>query len=282
MRHRAQARHARYHSPRPVRALALTALASVLTISAGIGLSASGSSAATVRPAYTALDDRAYDLPAADQTSRDGFHATELAAMAATSARQAHAAMLAALPRYTVHAGDSLSAVALDRCSGQARDWTDIYAASRELGLTARDANTLTAGQHLAIRCAYDASQLRFAPAPPPPAPVRTVTAAAVTPNRSQGSVGSSAARSNVGGTYAGSGSMQRCIISRESGGNSQVRNSSGHYGLYQFSESTWVGSGGSAADFGHASVAEQNQVFANAVAARGYSDWTAYDGCGA
>lgn len=282
MRHRAQARHARYHSPRPVRALALTALASVLTISAGIGLSASGSSAATVRPAYTALDDRAYDLPAADQTSRDGFHATELAAMAAAGARQAHASFLAALPRYAVRAGDSLSAVAQARCSAP-RDWTGIYGASRELGLTARDANTLTAGQRLAIRCAYDASQLRFAPAPPPPpAPVRTVTAAAVTSNRSQGSVGSSSARSNVGGTYAGSGSMQRCIISRESGGNSQVMNGSGHYGLYQFSESTWVGSGGSAADFGHASVAEQNQVYANAVAARGYSDWTAYDGCGA
>lgn len=80
--------------------------------------------------------------------------------------------------------------------------------------------------------------------------------------------------------TYNGSGSMQRCIISRESGGNSQVMNSTGHYGLYQFSYSTWVGSGGSAADFGHASVAEQNQVFYNAVAARGYSDWVAYDGC--
>jgi hypothetical protein len=199
--------------------------------------------------------------------------------MAAAGARQAHASFLAALPRYAVRAGDSLSAVAQARCSAP-RDWTGIYGASRELGLTARNANALTKGQHLAIRCAYDAGQLRFAPAPPPPAPVRTVTAAAVTSNRSQGSVGSSAARSNVGGTYAGSGWHQRCIIGHESGGNSQVMNSSGHYGLYQFSESTWVGSGGSAGDFGHASVAEQNQVFANAVAARGYSDWDPYDGC--
>lgn len=80
--------------------------------------------------------------------------------------------------------------------------------------------------------------------------------------------------------TYSGSGGMQACIIARESGGNSQVFNASGHYGLYQFSYSTWVGSGGAAADFGRASVAEQNQVFANAVAARGYSDWAPYDGC--
>lgn len=82
--------------------------------------------------------------------------------------------------------------------------------------------------------------------------------------------------------TYNGGSGVQACIIARESGGNSQVMNASGHYGLYQFSYSTWVGSGGSAADFGHASVAEQNQVFANAVAARGYSDWAPYDGCGA
>jgi hypothetical protein len=80
--------------------------------------------------------------------------------------------------------------------------------------------------------------------------------------------------------SYSGRGGMQSCIISRESGGNPNVTNASGHYGLYQFSYSTWVGSGGSGGDFGHASVAEQNRVFANAVAARGYSDWAAYDGC--
>jgi hypothetical protein len=80
--------------------------------------------------------------------------------------------------------------------------------------------------------------------------------------------------------TYHGGSGIQACIIAAESGGDSQIMNGSGHYGLYQFSYSTWTGSGGSGADFGHASVAEQNQVFANAVAARGYSDWTPYDGC--
>ena len=44
--------------------------------------------------------------------------------------------------------------------------------------------------------------------------------------------------------------------------------NSSGHYGLYQFSSGTWAAYGGNPADFGNASVAEQNQVFNNAVAA--------------
>jgi Transglycosylase-like domain/LysM domain len=77
----------------------------------------------------------------------------------------------------------------------------------------------------------------------------------------------------------AGSG-FQGCVIARESGGNSQVMNSSAHYGLYQFSESTWEEYGGSAADFGHASVAEQNQVFGNAMARGGESNWSPYDGC--
>jgi hypothetical protein len=56
--------------------------------------------------------------------------------------------------------------------------------------------------------------------------------------------------------------------------------NGSGHYGLYQFSASTWAAYGGNPADFGHASTAEQNQVFATALARGGQSNWSAYDGC--
>ncbi len=79
----------------------------------------------------------------------------------------------------------------------------------------------------------------------------------------------------------AGMGAFQACVIARESGGNPQVMNSTGHYGLYQFSYSTWVAYGGNPADFGHASVSEQNQVFANAMATPGGADnWAPYDGC--
>ena len=74
--------------------------------------------------------------------------------------------------------------------------------------------------------------------------------------------------------------SFQACVIAAESGGNPQVMNSSGHYGLYQFSASTWAAYGGNPADFGNASVAEQNQVFDNAIAAGGESNWAPYDGC--
>jgi hypothetical protein len=78
-------------------------------------------------------------------------------------------------------------------------------------------------------------------------------------------------------GSYSG---FQACVIARESGGNSQVMNSTGHYGLYQFSASTWQAYGGSAASFGHASVAEQNAVFNTAIAQGGQSNWAPYDGC--
>jgi LysM repeat protein len=77
-----------------------------------------------------------------------------------------------------------------------------------------------------------------------------------------------------------GDSSFQACVIQAESGGNPQVMNSSGHYGLYQFSASTWAEYGGNPADFGNASVAEQNQVFDNAMAAGGESNWAPYDGC--
>jgi hypothetical protein len=69
-------------------------------------------------------------------------------------------------------------------------------------------------------------------------------------------------------------------VVSRESGGQAQIMNYSGHYGLYQFSASTWAAYGGNPADFGHASVAEQNQVFASALARGGQSNWAPYDGC--
>jgi transglycosylase-like protein len=94
------------------------------------------------------------------------------------------------------------------------------------------------------------------APAPVPASPVSTVS------------------------VTAPPGSFQSCVISRESGGNPNVMNSSGHYGLYQFDYGTWVSGGGNPADFGHASVAEQNRVFQVVYAARGAEPWAPSDGC--
>jgi hypothetical protein len=147
--------------------------------------------------------------------------------------------------------------------------WPVIYYANRD---KVHWADVVSTGQVLKVPAL---------PAKIPAAPGQTGPAAAAAAAPASGPVQATTAVS--GGTYSGGspgGSFGSCVIARESGGNSQVMNSSGHYGLYQFSESTWVAYGGSAADFGHASAGEQNQVFANAIARGGQSNWSAYDGC--
>lgn len=275
MRHRAD--HGRHERrPRvPLRSYLLAALALCAAVLSVAGLTGTFSaSAATGVPAVAVADRGAEFEPATVNMVN-----LDKAALIASQVRarvQAHAAYLAA-HTYTVRAGQSMSDVARLRCH-QARFWTGIYAASRALGWTARNANVLSTGQHLWISCAYDARQLRFAPAPPPPpAPVRAVVAVATA---STGSGYAASSYSAPAATYHGTGSYQQCVISRESGGNSQVMNSSGHYGLYQFDAPTWASGGGSPADFGHASVAEQNRVFAAVYAARGTQPWSPSDGC--
>lgn len=142
-----------------------------------------------------------------------------------------------------------------------------------------------------APRVSDDLESASVIPSAPAPAhaqqPVQAATAApapapapypSYTPLPSQsGAYGSPGAQ---GGSSGGTSSFQACVIARESGGNPQVMNASGHYGLYQFDLGTWISGGGIAADFGHASVAEQNAVFASVYAARGTSPWAPYDGC--
>lgn len=162
----------------------------------------------------------------------------------------------------TVKPGGSLSQIARDNC-GNVSDWTGIYKANKS---KVHDPNLVFPGEQLVLDC-------KQAPYTPPARPAVQVTdQVQQSAPRSTGYSGSVNPAS-----YSG---FQQCVITRESGGNSQVMNSSGHYGLYQFSESTWEAYGGSAADFGHASVAEQNRVFANAMAQGGEYNWSPYDGC--
>jgi LysM repeat protein len=163
----------------------------------------------------------------------------------------------------TVAAGDTLSGISASVC-GSPADWTGLFAANKP-PLDSPD--VIEPGQVLKVHC-YDPGYTAPAPPPAPPVTVHAVTHAAA------------AETAPAPAAYSGSGSFQQCVIARESGGDSQVMNASGHYGLYQFSEQTWVAHGGAAADFGRASVAEQNAVFAQAVADDGDSDWRPYDGC--
>jgi len=187
--------------------------------------------------------------------------------------RAAHTAAPAGPASYTVRSGDSLSSIA-GKVYHKQSAWPVLFWANRD---KIRWANIIGEGQVLKVpampgKVPGAPSQLGPAPAPvAAPAPAAAASGSAP-----------AQASSSVSSGYSGgaSSSFEACVIARESGGNAQVMNSSGHYGLYQFSQSTWVAYGGSAADFGHASAAEQHQVFSNAVAQGGQSNWSPYDGC--
>jgi LysM repeat protein len=181
--------------------------------------------------------------------------------------------------KYVVKSGDTLASIA-QHLYASPDYWTVLYWANHG---EIKYANEITAGQVLTV----PAKPAKIPGAPkalsPAPAPV-TSTASTASDGGSYSSASTATAApapAQSATSYSGSsGSFQACVIAAESGGNSQVMNASGHYGLYQFSASTWAAYGGNPADFGNASVAEQNQVFDNAIAAGGESNWAPYDGC--
>lgn len=178
---------------------------------------------------------------------------------------------------YHVLPGDSLSKIAKS-LYGNPDAWTVIYWANKQ---EISYADLISAGQNLTIPALphhLPAPPSVLAPTPPRPAIMVDVyhpTAQAPTKTVEQ------AAPATLSSGYSVSSSFQACVIRAESGGDAQIWNASGHYGLYQFSASTWAAYGGSPADFGHASAAEQTQVFNNAMATAGGADnWAPYDGC--
>jgi cell envelope opacity-associated protein A len=235
---------------------ALLGMAAAITLSAQ---TASPASAAAITPRVTS----------AGQSSQ--ITAAELvAAIHPVAARPAGKHRAGQARKYTVRTGDTLSAIAR-KLYRDPDAWPVLYWANRD---KIRWADSVEAGQVLTVPvkpARIPAAPSQLAPAPAP-APVQ----AAQTGSEAQ----TVAAEPQAASTYSGSGSFQSCVIAAESGGNSQVMNSTGHYGLYQFSASTWAAYGGDPAEFGDATVAEQNQVFDNAMAAGGASNWAPYDGC--
>jgi hypothetical protein len=69
------------------------------------------------------------------------------------------------------------------------------------------------------------------------------------------------------------------CIRNAEEGGSYAWGPGNGG-GAYQFVLGTWENYGGAASEYGVAGPAYQDQIFDNAIAAGGASNWTAYDGC--
>jgi LysM repeat protein len=212
--------------------------------------------------AVLCLAPQAQASPLATSVSLDRAATADSLGLVGKSSAQLLAAVASTPATYTVRAGDSLSVIAGRVYHDQAA-WPVIYWANHS---KVRSANDISVGQVLRIPAK---------PAKLPNAPAQVVSVVVAS-----ASDGVTYAPAETASTYSGNGGFASCVIARESGGNSQVMNSSGHYGLYQFSASTWEEYGGSASDFGNASVAEQNQVFDNALAAGGQSNWSAYDGC--
>jgi Transglycosylase-like domain/LysM domain len=147
---------------------------------------------------------------------------------------------------YVIQPGDTLSIIADRYMDG---NWEGLYEANREI---ISNPDVIYAGQRiiLAIRQGYQQP--------------------AATPVSYQ--------RRNA--SYAVNSNFQACVIQRESGGNPDIWNPTGHWGLYQFSLGTWEAYGGAGYLFGHASAAYQTQIFNNAIRAGGEGNWSAYDGC--
>lgn len=217
-----------------------------------IALSVAASAALLVPAAGPAHAASSPDLPAADMNIHIG---------SATAAEYTPGPPTPTT--YTVGPGDSVSALAAawSRTPAQVA-WVN--------HLT--DPNLILVGQVLSIPPADAAPPPGYTLTPPPlsvaspPVAEPEHAASPATTSRPQ------AAQATVGGVSG----FEACVIARESGGNPQVTNGSGHWGLYQFSYSTWVANGGAPASFGHASPAAQHSVFVRSSP----SNWSPYDSC--
>ena len=81
------------------------------------------------------------------------------------------------------------------------------------------------------------------------------------------------------GGGNAASSPLGICIRDAEEGGSYAWGPGNGG-GAYQFQIGTWEHYGGAASEYGVAGPSYQDQIFDNAIAAGGASNWTDYDGC--
>jgi hypothetical protein len=99
------------------------------------------------------------------------------------------------------------------------------------------------------------------------------------TPSAGSGSGTTQPPPPSTGGGDAAHSALGNCIRNAEEGGSYAWGPGNGG-GAYQFQEGTWVHYGGAASEYGVAGPAYQDQIFDNAIAAGGASNWTNYDGC--
>jgi LysM repeat protein len=251
---------------------AATQVADAATAHTAVLDAASQAAAASVPSATAAPAATSAPAPTSAQSATSARQTAQTTASRTTANRGGPRSAGALPATYKVRQGDSLSSIAL-RLYHDRADWPVLYWRNHR---HIRWADDIYAGQ--VLRVPAKPAHIPAAPSALQPQPAPQARSAAAVPP--QATAGPAAGFVTEASTATPGGAFGACVIAAESGGNPQIVNSTGHYGLYQFSEATWVEYGGSAADFGHASVAEQNQVFANALAAGGESNWAPYDGC--
>ena len=101
----------------------------------------------------------------------------------------------------------------------------------------------------------------------------------AAQPTPAPTSSSSSAPPPSSSGSDAAHSALGDCIRNAEEGGSYAWGPGNGG-GAYQFQIGTWEKYGGAASEYGVAGASYQDQIFDNAIAAGGASNWTAYDGC--
>ena len=249
-------------------ALAGVAAVAVLAPQATPALAATTSgTSTTAHEATIAPDISRLPGPASVELLAANAAATKPVAAVTTAAE-------ASSTRYRVRSGDTLSSIAQHFYHSAAK-WPVLYWNNRR---ELRWADVIDPGEVLNIP-----ADPTHVPRPPaqlgpeyrPRHATSTVTAAPVQH--------AAAPTTTVATSYTGGwpgGAFGACVVERESGGNPDIWNPSGHWGLYQFSASTWAAYGGDPALFGSASVAEQEAVFMTALARGGEDNWAPYDGC--
>jgi hypothetical protein len=220
-------------------------------------------------------------MPAAPRHARHKARASRLGApvVAAVTLAGAAAAFVF-LQGGSAAAGPSHDAIPVTSAGAGFTSYQMTTALHRDAAaLEARAVRRTARRRHLASIAAARLAQRRAArqqaqkaakqpPPPPSPSPSPTPTA---TPTATPTPSG--------GGGDAASSPLGICIRNAEEGGSYAWGPGNGG-GAYQFQIGTWENYGGAASEYGAAGPAYQDQIFDNAIAAGGASNWTDYDGC--
>jgi hypothetical protein len=148
--------------------------------------------------------------------------------------------------------------------SGLTSDFVTADGSRRIIAGMMRQSAKAAQRRHLAKLAAARRARRQAAQQQPAPQPAPTPSAAPAPPS---------------GGGDAASSPLGICIRNSEEGGSYAWGPGNGG-GAYQFLLGTWEKYGGAASEYGVAGPAYQDQIFDNAIAAGGASNWTAYDGC--